>query len=128
MSYEYVIDSYAWVEYFKGTKKGELAKKFIEGKNSATASITLAELSEKYKRENKNFEQDLQFILSQTKIVNLSTEIAIKAGEINCENKKKIKDWGMADAIILATANSLNSKVITGDEHFRNLNSVMLDE
>jgi len=128
VSYEYVIDSYAWVEYFKGTKKGEMAKEFIESNKSATASITLAELSEKYKRENKDFEQDLQFMLSQTKIVNLSTEIAIKAGEINCENKKKIKDWGMADAIIMATANSLNSKVVTGDEHFRNLNSIMLDE
>ncbi|MEK6893041.1 MAG: type II toxin-antitoxin system VapC family toxin [Nanoarchaeota archaeon] len=127
MSYEYIIDSYAWVEYFKGTKKGAMAKEFIESKKSATASITLAELSEKYKKENKNFEQDVQFILSQTKIVNLSIEIAVKAGEINCENKKKIKDWGMADAIILATANKLNAKVVTGDEHFRDLNSIMLD-
>ncbi len=127
MTYEYVIDSYAWVEYFRGTKKGIVAKKFIESKKSATASITLAELAEKYEREQKDFEEDMRFILSQTKIVSLDTETALSAGKINCENKKKIKNWGMADAIILATANKLNAKVVTGDEHFRNLNSIMLE-
>ena len=32
----------------------------------------------------------------------------------------------MANSIVLATAKLLNATVITGDEHFRNLNSVML--
>ena len=127
MVYNYVIDSYAWVEYFKGTKKGEIAKEFIETKENATASITIAELSEKYERENKSFEEDMQFILSRTKIVPLNAEIALESGKVNCVNKKKIKNWGMADAIILATANKLGAKVVTGDEHFRNLNSIMLD-
>lgn len=42
------------------------------------------------------------------------------------ENKKKIKNWGMSDSIILATAKLLNAKVVTGDEHFRDLDAVML--
>ena len=33
MAYEYVIDSYAWVEYFRGSEEGETAKEHIEGKN-----------------------------------------------------------------------------------------------
>ena len=127
MVYNYVIDSYAWVEYFKGTKRGEIAKEFIETKENATASIIITELSEKYERENKSFEEDMQFILSRTKIVPLNAEIALESGKVNCVNKKKIKNWGMADAIILATANILGAKVVTGDEHFRNLNSIMLD-
>ena len=123
MSYEFVIDSYAWVEYFRGTKKGEKAKQFIESGKAATSSISIAELSEKYKRENINFEEDFNFIMSSTKIINLNIEIALSAGKINFENKKKIKNWGMADAIILATANLINAKVIAGDERFgeRNL-------
>ncbi|MDO8460579.1 MAG: PIN domain-containing protein [Nanoarchaeota archaeon] len=127
MSYEFIVDSYAWVEYFKGSKQGEIAKKFIESKTSATSVITIAELSEKYQRESKSFEEDFNFIISQTKIIQLDIEIALLAGKINNENKKKIKNWGMADAIILSSAKINKSKVVTGDEHFRNLDSVMIN-
>ena len=92
----------------------------------ATASITIAELSEKYKRENKDFGDDLNFIAGRTKIFGLDTGIALMAGKINFENKKKIKNWGMSDSIILATANLLNAKVVTGDEHFRDLGGVVM--
>lgn len=126
MDYEYVIDSYAWVEYFRGSEEGAIAREYIESKNCATASITIAELSEKYKRENKDFEEDLNFIFGRTKILNLNTEIALKAGEINFEHKKKIKNWGMSDSIILATAKLLNTEVLTGDEHFRDLQGVVM--
>ena len=126
MSYDYVIDSYAWVEYFRGSEQGAAAKEYIDNKNCATSSITIAELSEKYKRENKDFEKDFHFIIARTKIIELDAEIALSAGEINFVNKKNIKNWGMSDSIILATAKLFNSKVLTGDEHFRNLNSVMI--
>lgn len=127
MSYEYIIDSYAWVEYFKGSKQGELAKDFIEGKHNATSVITIAELSEKYEREEKKFDEDFSFIISQTKIIKFNTELALLSGKINNENKKKIKNWGMADSIILATARMNKAKVVTGDEHFRSFDCVMLD-
>lgn len=126
MSYEFVIDAYAWVEYFRGSDEGRVAKDYIERRICATSAITMAELNEKYKREGRNFEEDSEFIISKTKIVNVNTEIALAAGEINFINKKKIKNWGMADSIILATSQLLNAKVVTGDEHFRNLNAVMI--
>jgi predicted nucleic acid-binding protein len=127
MNYDYIIDSYAWVEYFNGSKEGEKATSFIEGGNSATSSISIAELTAKYLRENKKFEEDFEFIMSRTKIINVDQKIAKLAGELNFENKKKMKDFGMADAIILATAKLVNGKIITGDEHFRNLNSIMIN-
>ena len=83
---------------------------------------------EKYEREGKIFEEDFDFILSQTKIIQLNSEIAILSGKINFKNKKEIKNWGVADAIILATARINKSKVVTGDEHFRNLDSVMIKD
>ncbi|MBI2452027.1 PIN domain-containing protein [Candidatus Pacearchaeota archaeon] len=126
MSYEYVIDSYAWVEYFRGSEKGAKAKEFIESGKAATSSVTIAELSEKYERESKEFEEDFNFIILQTKIVNLDMGLARKSGKINFENKKIIKNWGMADSIILAAANLFGARVVTGDEHFRNLNSIMI--
>ncbi len=126
MNYEYVIDSYAWIEYFRGTEKGKEAKKFIESSKVATSAITLAELSEKYIRESQDFKEDVNFILSQAKVISLDTEIAIKAGAINFENKKVIKNWGMADSIVLATTRSLGAKVVTGDEHFRNIKDAIM--
>ncbi len=126
MNYEYIIDSYAWVEYFKGSEQGKIAKEFIENKHSATSVITIAELSEKYDREEKNFDEDFNFIISQTKIIQLNIELALLAGRTNSENKRKIKNWGMSDSIILATAKMNKAKVVTGDEHFRNLDSVMI--
>ncbi len=127
MSYEYVIDSYAWMEYFLGSKEGSVAREYIELKECATSSMTLAELNEKYKRENKDFEKDFNFIIATTKIIDVSTAIALEAGNINYENKKKIKNWGMADSIIMATAKILNAKVVTGDSHFSNLDAVMIN-
>src|SRR3989338_4375589 len=124
MAYEYIIDSYAWVEYFRGSAEGKIAREYIENKNCATCSIAIAELSEKYKREGKNFDYDFSFIVAKTKIIVLSTEVAIMAGQLNYINKAKIKNWGMSDSIISATAKLVNAKVVTGDEHFRNLDAI----
>ncbi|MCW3133680.1 MAG: hypothetical protein N2V78_05060 [Methanophagales archaeon] len=34
MSYDAVIDSYAWIEYFKGSGSGRRAEKYIESENA----------------------------------------------------------------------------------------------
>jgi len=127
MSYDFVIDSYAWIEYFRGTKAGEKAKKFIEGERAATATITIAELKEKYLRESwKYFDGDLSFIASMTLIINLDKNISVRAGEANASMKTRVKGWGIADSIVLATAQVENAKVVTGDEHFRGLTEAVL--
>lgn len=122
MSYRFVIDSYAWIEYFRGGERGTKAKNYIESKEGATSVISIAELKEKYLREGWSyFASDLLFISSITTIVPLDKEIATSAGEINFERKKKVKDWGMSDAIVLATARKTSAKVVTGDAHFKDL-------
>jgi len=129
MSYEYVVDSYAWIEYFRGSRAGEKAKGFIEGGKAATATITVAELREKYTREGwPYFDDDLLFITVSTAIVNLIKDIAVKAGEINAAMKKKVKGWGMADSITLASAQVAKAKVVTGDKHFKGLKQAILIE
>jgi len=126
VSYKYVIDTYAWVEYFKGSEEGKKAQPYIEGNESATSVFAVAELAEKYEKEEKELEEDLQFMMSKTKFVEVTLEIAKRAGVINANNKKKIKDWGMADAIIFATAQSIGARVVTGDQHFKDLNALMI--
>ena len=128
MNYDFVIDSYVWIEYFRGTKRGEIAKNYIEIENSATPTIVIAELSRKLlyevlaKRETmEGRENKLNFIKTSTLVIELNEEIAILAGEIDIERKKLIKGWGMADSIILATARVKGAKIVTGDQHFKDL-------
>ena len=122
MNYESVIDSYAWIEYFKGTSSGEKARVFIEKGSAATSSITLAELQEKYFREKWNtFELDLKFITNKTALIPVDSKVSLLAGKINFQYKKEKRDWGMSDSIILATAKISSAKIVTGDRHFKDI-------
>ena len=127
MSYEFVVDSYAWIEYFRGTPSGARARRSIEGDSAATSAITLAELREKYLREKWSFfQEDLNFITTRTSLIPVDRSITLLAGEINHTQKKISKDWGMADSIILATARSASAKIVTGDPHFKGLPDAIL--
>lgn len=128
MSYRHVIDAYAWIEYFRASKPGEIAKKYIESEDSATPTIVVSEISRKLLSEielgNETREgrlKRLEFMRATSQIIDLNFEIAADAGEIDLDMKKKVKGWGLADSIILCTARNAKGNVITGDEHFRNL-------
>lgn len=117
----YVIDSFAWFEYFLGSHAGMRAKPYIEAGNALTPTIVIAELADKYTRERMSFSEKLNFILIRTQDTALDIAIAQQAGMLNKERKRVAKRWGLADSIVLATARSRNAKIVTGDEHFRDL-------
>ena len=116
-----VLDSFAWIEYFNGTGAGEKVQNFLEIGLVVTPAIVVAELSEKHKRLNRDFGPKYDFVKARTSVVPLEEELARVAGELNFERKKTVKGWGMADAIILATARRAGSQIVTGDPHFRDL-------
>ncbi len=116
-----VLDSFAWIEYFDGSSAGEKVQNFLEREHVVTPAIVVAELSEKYKRLNREFGSKYDFVRARTSIVPLEEALARAAGEINFERKKKVRGWGMADSIILATARQSGSRIVTGDPHFKDL-------
>ncbi|MEM2541458.1 MAG: type II toxin-antitoxin system VapC family toxin [Candidatus Methanomethylicia archaeon] len=133
MNYDFIIDSYAWMEYFIGSKRGNTAKDYIEKRDSATPTIVVAEISRKLLnevlagRETVTGREDkLDFIKTSTLIVDLTEEIARLAGEIDIERRRIVKGWGLADSIILATARRENAKIITGDKHFIDLKNEII--
>ncbi len=130
MTYNYVLDSSAWIEYFRGTKKGELVEKCLGHGKTATPAIVLGELSDFYTRGNKDyFEKDLLFISSKTSIIDLSAEIAIDAGKIKNAVRRKYKNnFGLADAVILATARKFEAQTVTSDSHFKGLKETIFLE
>jgi predicted nucleic acid-binding protein len=132
MSYRCVIDAYAWIEYFKASNFGGVAKKYIESEDAATPTIVVSEVSRKLLKEievgNETREgrlKRLEFIRATTRIVDLDFEIAAEAGKTDVNMKRKVKGWGLADSIVLCTAREAKGKVVTGDEHFRRLEEVI---
>lgn len=49
-----------------------------------------------------------------------------RTGLLHCEMRKTAKDFGLADAYVLATATRLESKILTGDPHFKPLKEVIM--
>ncbi len=121
----YVIDSYAWLEYFMGTVAGEEAKKIIDSSSDEklTPTICVAETYAKVLRTEGLEKAELQraFIKLRSAVVSLTEEIAVEAAKVDVEMKKTVAGWGMADSIVLGTARKKKANVLTGDEHFLNM-------
>jgi len=127
MPYDYVFDSYAWVEYFAGTAKGRKVKEYLQSGHVVTPTIVIAELSNKYHREGwKHWPEDLQFITAKTVVFDLTFKVAVEAGKFKNEIRRRHKDFGLADAIIYETAELLGAEVVTGDKHFKGLKRAIL--
>ncbi|MEK6951883.1 MAG: PIN domain-containing protein [Nanoarchaeota archaeon] len=125
---KYVIDTYAWVEYFIGSEKGERVKGYVESSENEifTSIVTIAEITSITKRENRDAEKIYLKIMDLSNIYNLNKEFSKEVGLLHAEIKKKIKDFGLIDAFILLTARKLNAKIITGDPHFKGFKEVIL--
>ena len=124
------MDSYAWIELFLGTTKGEKTKRLIsEAEEIRTPDIVLAEISRKYHKEELNHQSlraRLETISSTTAVTGIDTNLAVRTGPIYLELVEKAKrehlnSPSLFDAIVLATAREYGSSVVTGDEHFRDL-------
>jgi predicted nucleic acid-binding protein len=125
---KYIVDSYAWIEYLAGTKSGLVAKKIIEIKDNVilTTSIVLAEVVSKVKREGLDAERAYQIISSLSKVLAIGTTNAKNAGILHAEIRRKIKNFGLADAFTLAVAQEQKARVLTGDAHFRNFKEAVM--
>ena len=117
-----LIDSWAWIEYFKGTYFGKQARTYIEGDEEIVVSTINA--AEVYRfllaHKHDDSEEFIKFLLSASFVVFVSTEIALQAAR-----NKHEKKLGMADAIVLATARLHNAKIVTGDDDFKNEENVI---
>ncbi len=116
-----VVDSWVWIEYFSSSQKGEKAATYIQNPQNIllTSTVGLAEVVSKYRRKNEDPAPAVTAMLTISSIISADAEIARLAGEIHAAARKKIKDFGLADAFQLATARLHKAKLITGDLHFK---------
>ncbi len=121
-----LLDTSAWIELFIESSKGMAARKMIENNETCFSIVSIPEIVVWSLKNNK----DPFFYLNRMKkisgIINMNELISILAGELNFEMKKTIKDFGMIDSAILATAKIYDLKIVTTDRHFRDLENVIM--
>lgn len=129
---KYIIDSYAWLEYFMGTAAGEKVREMIESSEheKLTPTICLSEIYAKVLKIEGLERAEIQraFIKLRSALVPLSEDIAVESAKVDLEMKKKVKGWGLADSIVLGTTRLKRAKVVTGDEHFKDLEQTVYIE
>lgn len=126
MNYDYVFDSYAWVEFFDGTEKGKKVKDLMDTGKIATSAITFAELSDKCAREGREAKLFVLFIQTKATIIAVTPEISMRAGKTKYELRKTSKNVSLADAIHYQTAKELGATFVTGDPDFENVKENVL--
>ena len=71
-------------------------------------------------------EKAYDILTSNSQIVDVDEELSKEAGLLHAETRKKVKDFGLADAYVQATARKTKSRILTGDIHFRDVKEALL--
>jgi len=118
-----LIDSWTWIEYWKGGKLAKAAAAYIEGdEESVVSTINISEVYfwvARYYNETTAAEK-LKIIEKRCSVVAVDKQIAIGAAKVKIEFR-----LGLADSLILATASRVRAKVVSGDPDMKGLKDVI---
>ncbi|MEK6954656.1 MAG: PIN domain-containing protein [Candidatus Micrarchaeota archaeon] len=113
-----LFDTYSWVELFNDTEAGRRVANLINAETAATAMATISELTSWAIRNNRDPSLIIENVKRLSAILEFREDIAKLAGELHIQYKKEMKDFGMVDSMIYATALANGLKLVTGDRHF----------
>ncbi|MEK6862229.1 MAG: PIN domain-containing protein [Nanoarchaeota archaeon] len=117
------LDSSAWLSYFYA-KNNEIRPLVESNTLLLTSSISIFEIKSrliKDKIEHIKLQKSMDLIKSRSLIIDIDFEIADNAVELSIKNKLHT-----ADALIYSSALKNNDILITLDNDFRGLNSVII--
>ncbi len=80
----------------------------------------------KFIRRGRHPKLALKALEDNSTLQMVDTGLAEMAGELHADIKKKVHDFGLADAFVLATARRKVAKVLTGDPHFKGLPEALM--
>ncbi|MEK6961622.1 MAG: PIN domain-containing protein [Nanoarchaeota archaeon] len=125
---DYILDTHAWIEYFRGSEAGEQVKRAIENTNNRvyTAECSMGELWEWATREKHDFERASNIMMAITSFCPIELADWTEAARIKREIREKHRDFGMMDALILCKQRQLGCRLLTGDPHFAGLPGVTI--
>ena len=116
------FDSWAWVEYFRGSRAGQSVRAMVEGDEVLfTPAVCLTELKAKYISEGRDPAERLQFIKLRTSITSVDDAVAEDAADLKIRHRLHT-----VDALVLACARKAGGELVTGDAHFKGLAGVVM--
>lgn len=119
---KYLVDTCGWIEWLTDGKFAQSFSKYLS-KPSSLIVPTIIQY-ELYKWINNNHDEmkALEVIAhtEQAEVIALDSKLALLAADIARHYK-----LAMADAIIYATAEQVQARIITSDDHFSNLPNVV---
>jgi predicted nucleic acid-binding protein len=118
-----LIDSWAWIEYWKGGKSSKAAAEYIDGEEEAYVSAI--NLLETYAWVARYYgegvaKSKLETVERRCFTIPVDKITSIEAAKLKLKHK-----LGIADSVLLATARSLSAKIVTGDTDFRKMDDVI---
>lgn len=119
-----LLDSAAWIEFFKGSKKGQKVRLIIIQDQCYTSILSIGEIGVWCIKNGLDEREYIAAIEKNSVILNLRKEIMLSGAVINVQHKKNFHNWGMIDALIYATARLYGLIVLTKDTHFQDLDGV----
>ncbi|MFA4820142.1 MAG: PIN domain-containing protein [Candidatus Aenigmatarchaeota archaeon] len=122
-----LLDTSCWIEYFKGTGKGEKLKERMENQEVFyTCPITIAEISVWCHKNNKLPKDFITSIKKLSVMMDMSEDILAESGRIYHEERKRNGKIGLIDCMIYATAQMHELVLLTKDTDFKNLKDVKI--
>ena len=123
----YIIDTYGWIEYFKGSKKGEIVEKIINNNKNKTITLEccIAEIMLYCLRNNFEFSRALHLIKTNSYVFPVSIDTWLDAARIKFEIRKNRPGFGIIDAILISKQKENKAKIVSGDSHFKGLKGIV---
>ena len=120
-----LVDTSAWIEYFKATEKGKRIVSLLqEGRALYTCPLTIAELTHWCLKNNKDPLPFIQKVMSFSRLLDLTVDILVVSAKICYKERIKNDKIGMIDCIIYASALAHNLPLLTTDQDFSGLSGV----
>ncbi|MBI5003183.1 PIN domain-containing protein [Candidatus Woesearchaeota archaeon] len=116
-----VVDSSAWIEYFKGGTKGNTVKKYVDTHILFTSGFCIGEITATFLRYDMPLDVALSFLKVKGTVVLIDFSIAENAGRLYHELRKKNGKISLSDAVTLAIAKKIGAKILTFDNDFRGI-------
>ncbi|MFZ0891431.1 MAG: PIN domain-containing protein [Thermoplasmata archaeon] len=122
-----IIDSYAWIEFLTGGRKGPEVRRRLESEDHLlTPDLVLAEVARKFGREGHSealVQGHLRAITALSDVAPITVEVALQTPRADSDlrahaRRRKLNQPSFADVVILSFARALEGKVLTADLHF----------
>lgn len=113
------LDTSAVIELFIGSGEGKKVLETMVEDGAFISIVTYAEVALWCKRNGKDWGIWKENIEKIADTVDLTSNICYDGAKITFEAKRNEKKFGIIDGLILASARSINQRLMSKDKHFK---------